>query len=66
MNGQIEIDPDRRDNFDEMNNHKGVTRSSKRFVASKLMERLVPVVLLILAVALIGTILLVVLSSIKL
>ena len=41
-------------------------RRSTRFVPSKIMERLVPVLLLILAAALVGTLLLVVLSSVKL
>lgn len=40
-------------------------RKSKRFVPSRLMERLVPLLLLVLAAALVGTLLLVVLSSIK-
>lgn len=41
-------------------------RRSARFVPSKIMEWLVPVLLVILAAALVGTILLVILSSVKL
>ncbi len=41
-------------------------RHSARFVPSKIMERLVPVLLIILAAALVGTLLLVILSSVKL
>jgi uncharacterized integral membrane protein len=41
-------------------------RHSLRFVPSKITELLVPMVLIILAAALVGTLLLVILSSIKL
>lgn len=41
-------------------------RHSVVFVPSKIMERLVPVLLIILAAALVGTLLLVILSSVKL
>lgn len=44
---------------------KNNSRQSKRFVPSGMMERLVPIILLVLAAALVGTLLLVVLSSIK-
>jgi hypothetical protein len=40
-------------------------RRGMRFVPSKIMERLVPVLLFILAAALVGTLLLVILSSVK-
>ncbi len=46
-----------------MNGDRG--RQSARFVPSKWMERLVPVLLILLAVALVGTLLLVIISSIK-
>ena len=51
-----------------MNGHDGGQgeRRSVRFVPSKIMERLVPVLLVILAAALVATILLVILSSVKL
>jgi hypothetical protein len=65
MNGQIEKDTDRLDNLYQINDRKSRPRSSTRFVPSKLMEWMVPVLLLILAAALVGTLLLVVLSSIK-
>jgi hypothetical protein len=57
MNSQIQVEDDmpRRENLHQ----------SKRFTPSKIMERLVPVLLLILAAALVGTILLVIISSIK-
>jgi hypothetical protein len=65
MNRQIEKDTDRLDNLNQIDDGKSRPRSSTRFVPSKLMEWVVPVLLLILAAALVGTLLLVVLSSVK-
>ena len=65
MNGPIENGSDRLDNLNRVNDQTIKTRASSRFVPSKLMEWMVPVLLLILASALIGTLLLVVLSSVK-
>ncbi len=51
--------------FDQGTGRQINSRQSKRFVPSSMMERLVPIILLVLAAALVGTLLLVVLSSIK-
>jgi hypothetical protein len=66
VNRQIEKETEGQTTFDETNTvPKHGTRSTTRFVPSKLMERMVPLLLLILAAALVGTLLLVVLSSVK-
>ena len=66
MNRQIEKETEGQIDFDETNKvPKNGTRASTRFVPSKLMERMVPLLLLILAAALVGTLLLVILSSVK-
>jgi hypothetical protein len=60
MNSEIEQNAEHQGSVGQHN-----VRQSKRFVPSKMMETLVPLLLLILAAALLGTILLVVLSSLK-